>query len=203
MSERSKCIAKQNSEKTKKNNKFNQCTTNYDCRTRSGRKWDGNIEETCSLLHPEDCSICTKGNPSDINGTCTCVPPRRCALCTKASPNNFYINETTGKKTDIEIRGYFRLDGQCSECPKHPEILFVFFFLALFLVIIGGFYLSQKDFNIAFISIGVDYFQVLSIFKSAKVEWPLFLKELLNIFTLFSFDIDVAAPECIIHAIYS
>ena len=57
-----------------------------------------------------------------------------------------------------------------------PILLFVFFFIAIFFLLVGGFILSQKDFNVAFISIGVDYFQVLSILRSARVEWPAFLK---------------------------
>jgi hypothetical protein len=105
-------------------------------------------------------------------------------LCTKAAVGSFYKT-----KPLVEIEGYFRLDGRCEECPKNPILLFVFFFLAVFLVVIGGFVLSQKDFNIAFISIGVDYFQVLAVFKSARVEWPRFLKDLLILFTFFNFEI--------------
>ena len=50
----------------------------------------------------------------------------------------------------------------------------------------------------AFISIGVDYFQVLALFSRAKIKWPAVLKTLLNFFSIFNFNIDVTAPECLI-----
>jgi hypothetical protein len=161
------------------------CRSNNDCRTRSGRSSDSwNIEENCNLAHPEDCAVCDFTVPRDNStgvlleapsgtgriGTCSCSPPRRCALCTKAALGFNYPGTTD------EVEGYFRLDGECEECPKNPILLFVFFFVAIFFLLIGGFILSQKDFNVAFISIGVDYFQVLSILRSARVEWPAFLK---------------------------
>ena len=184
-----RCEALQN-QRNKENTDFSTCKTNNDCRTRSGRSWDYNMEETCSLLHPEDCAVCNRG-------TCTCSPPRRCGLCTKAAVGSFYKT-----KPLVEIEGYFRLDGRCEECPKNPILLFVFFFLAVFLVVIGGFVLSQKDFNIAFISIGVDYFQVLAVFKSARVEWPRFLKDLLILFTFFNFGMWCIGALCIVHPLF-
>jgi hypothetical protein len=158
------------------------CRSDSDCRTRSGRS-DWNIEENCGLAHPEDCAVCNFTKPvTNVTGltlppgtgrlgTCSCSQPRRCALCTRAALGRFYPGTV-----DDEIEGYFRLDGKCEECPKNPVLLFVFFFVAIFFLLIGGFILSQKEFNVAFISIGVDYFQVLSILRSARVEWPAFLK---------------------------
>ena len=35
---------------------------------------------------------------------------------------------------------------------------------------IGGWLLNRKNVNIAFLSIGVDYFQVLAMFSNAKVK---------------------------------
>ena len=172
----------------------NTCKTDRDCRTRSGRTWDGNIEENCGLSNSEDCAVCDmSGTNSTGTGTCTCSQPRRCSLCTRPALDYFYPSDPT-----VEVEGFFRLDGICEECPKNPIVLFVFFFIAIFFLLIGGFILSQKEFNVAFISIGVDYFQVLSILRSARVEWPSFLKALLQIFSIFNLDIDVTAPECMI-----
>ena len=169
----------------KQNPTKNTCTSDRDCRTRSGRSWDGDIEENCGLSNAEDCAVCDMTGATGLSlaekqrrvgtGTCSCSQPRRCSLCTRPALEYFYPSDPT-----VEVEGFFRLDGVCEECPKDPIILFVFFFVAIFFLLIGGFILSQKEFNVAFISIGVDYFQVLSILRSARVEWPPFLKALVR-----------------------
>ena len=45
-------------------------------------------------------------------------------------------------------------------------------------------------------SIGIDYFQVLAVFGSANVSWPPSLVNMYNSFSVFNFNIDVAAPDC-------
>jgi len=63
---------------------------------------------------------------------------------------------------------------------------------------IVGFVLSQKGVNIAVISIGLDFFQVLAIFASSGVKWPPIVKELLHILSAFNLNIEIVAPECIV-----
>mmetsp|Transcript_58139 Transcript_58139/g.160973 ORF Transcript_58139/g.160973 Transcript_58139/m.160973 type:complete len:575 (+) Transcript_58139:1-1725(+) len=46
------------------------------------------------------------------------------------------------------------------------------------------------------ISIGVDYFQVLAIFGSTKVEWPETVTTIYSYLAAFNFDIGITAPEC-------
>ena len=58
--------------------------------------------------------------------------------------------------------------------------------------------MQDKKVNVAFLSIGVDYFQVLAIFARIKVRWPLWVKQVLQILSIFNFNIDLAAPECVI-----
>lgn len=50
----------------------------------------------------------------------------------------------------------------------------------------------------AFLSIGVDYFQVLAIFRRSKVSWPDEIREIFRILSLFNFNLDITAPECAI-----
>ena len=38
--------------------------------------------------------------------------------------------------------------------------------------------------------------QVLSIFAQAQIKWPVQLKQLFTIFSAFSLNLDLAAPEC-------
>ena len=49
----------------------------------------------------------------------------------------------------------------------------------------------------AFISIGVDYCQVLALFASAKISWPDSMKKVFNALSFFNVNIDIAAPECL------
>jgi hypothetical protein len=51
---------------------------------------------------------------------------------------------------------------------------------------------------VAFLSIGVDYFQVLAIFARIKIRWPQWMKDILQVLSIFNFNIDIAAPECVI-----
>ena len=70
--------------------------------------------------------------------------------------------------------------------------------VAIVLFCVLGWYMQDKKVNVAFLSIMVDYFQVLAIFARIKVRWPLWVKQILQILSIFNFNIDLAAPECII-----
>ena len=50
--------------------------------------------------------------------------------------------------------------------------------------------------HFAFVSIGVDYFQVLAMFGNAKVQWPPAIVSLFRLMSSLSFNIDITAPEC-------
>jgi hypothetical protein len=50
--------------------------------------------------------------------------------------------------------------------------------------------------DFAFVSIGVDYFQILAMFGNANVKWPPAILTLFRIMSSFSFNLDITAPEC-------
>ena len=50
--------------------------------------------------------------------------------------------------------------------------------------------------HFAFVSIGVDYFQILAMFGNANVPWPAAILTLFRIMSSFSFNLDITAPEC-------
>jgi len=52
----------------------------------------------------------------------------------------------------------------------------------------------RRKINIAFIAIGIDYFQVLAIFANSKVKWPPQIRELLHILSAFNLNIEIVAP---------
>ena len=57
--------------------------------------------------------------------------------------------------------------------------------------------LHKKNVSIAIVSIGVDYFQILSIFASTNVAWPSTLQRVYAALSLFSFNLlNIFPPEC-------
>mmetsp|Transcript_64158 Transcript_64158/g.133793 ORF Transcript_64158/g.133793 Transcript_64158/m.133793 type:complete len:339 (-) Transcript_64158:617-1633(-) len=95
------------------------------------------------------------------------------------------------------MRTHFRLYNECEPCPENPGLLIAMFFLGAIALLVGGYVLSRKRLNLAFISIGVDYFQVLAIFASSKIAWPPYIERVFEIFSIFNFNIDITAPECL------
>ena len=55
----------------------------------------------------------------------------------------------------------------------NPGLLLGLMGLALVVFCVGGWWMQDKQVNVAFLSIGVDYFQVLAIFARIKIRWPL------------------------------
>jgi hypothetical protein len=177
----------------KKNPDKMNCTSDEQCRTRSGVTSEGSagLSSACDPRHPEDCSRCIIPTNSDV-GTCECVGGGpRCGLCRQAINSE---NSHDGKN----YKGYFRLNDECQECPENPGLLLALMAAAVIVFCVGGWYLQDKNINVAFLSIGVDYFQVLAVFARIKVRWPLWVKQILQVLSIFNFNIDLAAPECII-----
>merc|ERR1712195_268364 len=95
------------------------------------------------------------------------------------------------------VKGYFRLNNECQVCPENGGLILIMICVAIVSMCIAGYWAQSHKINISILSIGVDYFQVLSIFSGLRVRWPFWVKEVLQILSLFNFNIDIAAPECI------
>jgi hypothetical protein len=102
----------------------------------------------------------------------------RCALC------------LTGK--------YYRMNGECVKCPNSPYTIAILFGLAGIAACVVGFLLNKKNVSLALIAIGVDYFQILSMFARTRIRWPAAIQQIFTIMSAFNFNIDIAAPECAI-----
>jgi hypothetical protein len=158
-----------------KRNAFNDqnCSTDHDCRTRSGGNTEASsgsqgsgLSSACDPRNPQDCSRCVKTNNQHI-GKCECVSGGpRCALCRVSIGS---ADSHDGK----DYKGYFRLNDECQECPDNPGLLLGLMGLAIVVFCVGGWWMQDKEVNVAFLSIGVDYFQVLAIFARIKIRWPL------------------------------
>ena len=136
----------------------------------------------CGGTSPEECSVCMPNTPDaitgEVTGTCSCQASKRCVWCTYST--------------------HYRMEGKCEKCPENPELVIAGLITAMVVCCIGTYLLDKRDFNLAFISIGVDYFQVLALFASADVRWPAALKYLFRLLSFFNFNLDIAAPECLL-----
>jgi hypothetical protein len=119
----------------------------------------------------------------EIFGECECIASPRCVECTAGT--------------------HYRRDGKCEECPKNMILVFVGFFFGIIILLVSMYFLDKQDFNLAFISIPIDYFQVLALFSRADIRWPPALLEILYALRFFNFNIDVATPECLLVGIFT
>src|SRR3546814_378583 len=145
----------------------NYCESDTDCN-------DG--QEVCDRRSPEKCSFCNK-LPAEVSGNCTCTSAPRCSTCT--------------------VFEYYKINGECRPCPANVWLLIALFVGGILAFIWIGYYLNRKKFNLAFMSIGFDYFQVLAIFANTNIAWPNIVVDFMKISLFFSFDINVTAPECV------
>ena len=161
------------------------CTRTSDC---NGGISEGEICSQSNLANCRKHSVCDM-DQADTNGIgkCRCVPATRCGQCTKRA------EYPDGKV----VKGYFKLDGACEECPENVPLLIAGLLCGVMLGIWGTTWMNEKQINTSVISIAVDYFQVLAIFRNAKIPWPPILSSFYRFFAIFNFNIDIAAPECI------
>ena len=135
----------------------------------------------CMSRNPEDCAQCIEVKNATGGGSvgvCECVSAKRCAFCSATT--------------------HYKIDGKCEECPANPELVIIGFILGIICVCAFMRWLDKRRFNLAFINIGWDYFQVLAMFTDCDVDWPAALKSLYRMLSFFSFDIDIVAPECLV-----
>ena len=108
----------------------------------------------------------------------TCFAPR-CGMCD--------ISDETP---------HFRLDGLCVPCPSIPWLMPAIMAFAFVISIASLLILSRSKAERNVLRIGVDYFQVLAMFRTAKVAWPIEINFMLQWLQLFQMDIDLIGPEC-------
>jgi cysteine-rich repeat protein len=120
-----------------------------------------------------------------------CVPSSACGF------NNTCTLGYEGIRCSQCLRGkYYRVNGECIECPQNPELILAAFLVGVVFVCIGAYEMNRRQLNLAFLAVGIDYFQVLSLFSNVKVKWPAFLKEIFRILSVFNLNLDLTAPEC-------
>ena len=119
-----------------------------------------------------------------------------CQPLESCTGNNTCAPAYTGSRCAECASGYYRMDGVCKPCPSNPWLLVVGFVGVVLLAIGFGFVLNKKNMHLAFISIGVDYLQVLAMFSKAHVPWPPVLAQIFSYLQFFNVNLELTAPEC-------
>jgi hypothetical protein len=122
-----------------------------------------------------------------------CDPPESCVGMDQCSKP--YLSKAPLYRCATCSPGYYRLAGKCRKCPKNPWIMIVGFIVVVLAAGVVGYVLNRKAVNIAFLSIGIDYFQVLAMFSRSNVKWPEQLNQFFLMLSAFNFNIDITAPE--------
>jgi hypothetical protein len=100
-------------------------------------------------------------------------------------------------------KSHFRLDGICEPCPECPICLIAAMLGVAIAAGVAMWFLTKEGVDLVIMSIGIDYFQVVSLFAKSKVAWPPEMKELLRLLQWFQLDIDLAAPECLARGLFT
>ena len=72
--------------------------------------------------------------------------------------------------------------------------------MALIAIVVLLRWMHRIQANVTAITIGVDFFQCLSIFAAFDLAWPPEANALFAYLSIFSFNIELLAPECAIGA---
>jgi hypothetical protein len=143
-------------------------------------------------------STCPEGFQVGNRDVCIapCDPPEACLrdnICAFG-----YASKAPAWRCSNCDTGFYRRNIECIKCPDSPWALVIGMLLLIIFAGGLGYFLAQKGVNIAVVSIGIDFFQVLAIFAASGVKWPPIVKEFLHILSAFNLNIEIVAPECVI-----
>ena len=125
-----------------------------------------------------------------------CDPPESCLGSNICAPG--YASKPPLWKCAACDTGFYHRNSECVKCPDSPWALVIGFTLLVAFAGCLGYFLNKKCVNIAVVSNGLDFFQVLAIFASSGVKWPAVIKKLFEILSAFNLNIEIVAPECIV-----
>ena len=94
--------------------------------------------------------------------------------------------------------GFYKPTNTCIKCPDSPIMLVIGVLFIIAALSAAGYFLNKYSVNMAFVSIAIDYFQVISIFLNSKIQWPPVIKNLMYVLSAFNLNIDIVAPECLV-----
>jgi hypothetical protein len=140
----------------------------------------------------------------------SCLGANRCAIQYSDCPtnyqdpnNNYKCKEPLNSIPDYGRCAYcanrfYRVNGECIKCPDSPWATVVVFLVIALLAMFTAHQLNNKNINLALISIGTDWAQVVAMFARTRIAWPQLVKDLFLLLSAFNFNLELIAPECAI-----
>ncbi|ETL40832.1 hypothetical protein L916_08084 [Phytophthora nicotianae] len=93
-------------------------------------------------------------------------------------------------------KNYHKLNAECNLCPDNKWGSVAIVVICLGVASIVSYLLTRKGVSLGLLSIGIDYFQTLSIFGNARISWPASLINLFSTLSAFNLNLELIAPEC-------
>eukprot|EP00937_MAST-01D_sp_MAST-1D-sp2_P003961 g3961.t1 len=127
---------------------------------------------------------------------------QRCATCLRQGQCLGGKEECASDKK-MEIT-YYRdfIEGTCEPCPDNAMTLLIVYFVSLLAICYIGYQLHRRGPNMAALAIGIDYYQVLSMFSNLKFQWPSYVATTLEYSTLALGSLEITSPECSVQFTY-
>lgn len=98
---------------------------------------------------------------------------------------------------------HYRLQQQCKACPNTAWLLIPLVVIGVLVVMGVMVWLSKRRINLAGLSIGVDFLQMLAMFGTYSFKWPSEIRAIYNAFSFANFNLELVAPECTVAVSYS
>merc|ERR1711871_1656892 len=134
-----------------------------------------------------------------------CIPEEACRggnMCHEAYQGflNFPSMPGGGKLPErCEICSYkthYAIGGKCQKCPEQVWVIPTVFCTVAVALCVFLWVLHRLEINFAVLSVGIDYFQVLSLFGNSNIKWPAELTFAFNFMSVLNFNLDLTAPDC-------
>lgn len=97
---------------------------------------------------------------------------------------------------------FYRLEGRCEPCPELAWLLIPGFLIGLMVLMGVGVYLQKKQVQLSGLSVGLDFLQILSVFASLDMDWPIEMRTMYNTVSATTFSLQILAPECTIEVTF-
>ncbi|KAG7392161.1 cadherin, EGF LAG seven-pass G-type receptor, partial [Phytophthora pseudosyringae] len=91
---------------------------------------------------------------------------------------------------------YHKLNSECNLCPANKWGSVAIVVICIGVASIVSYLLTRRGVSLGLLSIGIDYFQTLSIFGNARISWPTSLINLFATLSAFNLNLELIAPEC-------
>ena len=132
-------------------------------------------------------------------GVCivACFNAAACLGANQCAPG--YISTAPVFRCNSCAQGFYSLNTQCTPCPTGggPYALVICYCLLVLAAGALAYVMSKNAIRIGYLSIGLDYAQVVAMFATANTSWTTSVKQLFLVLSAFNLNVEIVAPECI------